>query len=87
MELEDLGPEVRNEIKYRILTVKYTRDDPVLQAYMIKHLLEAYKKHKLEVPPTIIKYIKAETRIMQQHLKEEIEKKKKQMEKRPSKKQ
>ena len=81
IDTEDLDPDTRDEIKYRILAVKYTMDDPVLQAYMLQKLLDVYKKHKLIVPPTIIKYCQEEIKVIEKQLKARMAAHKKEIEK------
>lgn len=70
--MEDLEPDVRDEIKYVLLTVKHTRDDPVLQAYMLQRLLNTYKKYKLKVPPTVVEYLREEVSLLQKQIKEKL---------------
>jgi hypothetical protein len=72
MELEDLEPDVRDEIKYVLLAVKHTRDDPVLQAYMLQRLMNTYKKYNLKVPPTVVAYLKEEVALLQKQIKEKL---------------
>ncbi len=79
MELDNLDPDVRDEIRYRLIKVKYTRDDPVLQAYMLQQLVDAYKKHKLKIPATVQEYLRDEIVIMWKKLTKQMEQKKKEL--------
>ncbi len=72
MDLEDLEPDVRDEIKYVLLAVRYSRDDPVLQAYMLQRLVNTYKANKLKMPPTVVQYLREEVALLQSQLKERL---------------
>jgi len=72
MEIDDLEPDVRDEIKYVLLAVKHTRDDPVLQAYMLQRLMNTYKKYKLKVPPTVVEYLREEVLLLQKQIREKL---------------
>jgi len=68
MDMEDLEPDVRDEIKYVLLAVRYTRDDPVLQAYMLQRLVSTYKKHQLKIPPMVAQYLREEVALLQKQI-------------------
>ena len=75
--------EIENEIKLRKIMLKYNEDDPLLQTYMLYNLFNTYKKHNIQIPEEMLKYI--ETQIIKintefphklEKLKAEIEHKK-----------
>jgi hypothetical protein len=52
-----LDIELQNELKMRYLLAKYSEDDVLVHAYMLKSLKDVYKKYGIEMPENIKNYI------------------------------
>lgn len=60
MDEEFIGDDVRRELHYRLIMVKYTNDDPLIQAYMIYNLKNVYDKYKIKMSEKMRNYIAQE---------------------------
>jgi hypothetical protein len=53
----EIDQEIENEIKTRLILAKYSEDDLIVHAYMLKSIKEVYKKYNLKIPLNIETYI------------------------------
>ncbi|NQV08377.1 bifunctional folylpolyglutamate synthase/dihydrofolate synthase [Candidatus Woesearchaeota archaeon] len=67
------------EVKYRLLMLKYARDDPMLEAQMIERLIEVYKRNEIKIPDNIQSIIKRESKRIRKDIEETLYKKKAEM--------
>jgi len=77
--MEEIDENIRKELKYRLLMLKYCRDDPLLEANMLEKLINVYKEKGLKIPENIQKIIERESRKLRREIEEELFKKKEQM--------
>lgn len=79
--MEEKESDISKEVKYRLLMLKYSRDDPILEANMLEKLIDVYKKRDMKIPNNIQKIITEESRKIRKKIEEELFKKKGEMKK------
>ena len=75
----DSEKEVLEKIKLRWLMIQNSRDDPVLEAYLIGTFEDLYRKYSIKMSNEISEFIKAEKERTKDVLKDTINKKKAQL--------
>lgn len=80
MEEKIMDDEIRNELKYRLILARYSEDDSLNEAYLLKQLVDLYHKYNVKMSNNMKEHIKEEIKKIEKNLKPIYEKKKKEFE-------
>ena len=78
--------DIQDELKYRLLLVRYNEDDPLQEAYLIQKLKETYDKYNVKISEKLKTYIDEELKKIEKYISTELPKKKAEYEKLTAKK-
>lgn len=67
-EKEDL----KQEIQMRILMSEFSKDDPKIQALMLKKIIESYEERGRDIPQDVKKYLQKEALDIYNKLKKDL---------------